>query len=258
MPEKRDIFTLRFFDDNKSISPTSFNAKELGQLIISFYEGIKELIDVRHPHIETKELNISLIDIENKSESLTFSNSGPQSINSALKEYGQFISEKKYADLPKLAYKSVKEIYRLTAKKNCNAELIESKGRLFIVTPNDRLIRQEKLLIKSDLLVYGVLIKLGGEKNRAWVDLYDGSKISFPITDQELVVLRSRLKEPVALSGTATWNTLSKKVVYFKLKEIINFQPSTVAEGFENIKKISSGWNNLTDKEIINILKDNS
>ena len=251
-----NFFTLRFFDDTKNINPFSFNGKELGELIISFHEGLKELIDVKYPEIDSETIQLSLVGIENKSESLLWQSSGEQQVQSALIEYGNAISKQTYTELPHSTYKSVKNIFTLTKNKNCNAELVERNNRLFVIKPSDTLIKQEKVLTKSDMLIYGVLNKIGGDKNRAWVELYDGSRISFPITDEQLVQLRNRLKEPVALKGKATWSVISKQVIYFKLIEVIDYNPDNIYEGFQNLRNLSTGWDSLkNDTDITNFLK---
>lgn len=259
MDENSHIFKLRFFDDNNTITPQSFNGKELGELIVSFYQGLKELIDVRYPEIDSNTINISVIGVENKSESLLWQTSGELQVNEALKEFANAVSGKRYADLPYSTYKTVKNIFSITKKKKCNAELIEKDNRLFIITPHDELIKQQNVLIKSDMLLYGILNKIGGDKPRAWVELYDGSRISFSITDEQLVQLRNRLKEPVAIKGKATWSIISKQVVYFKITEIIDYRPENIIEGFQNLSKLLKGWDSINDNsDIINFLKGKS
>ena len=252
-------FILRFFDEDKNISPESFSGKELGELIISFHEGLKELIDVRYPEIDSNTIKISLVGIEDKSESLLWKTSGEKQVTAALLEYGTAILKNTYTDLPHSTYKSVKNIFSITKRKKCNAELVEKNNRLFVVTPKDKLIKQENVLLKSDMLIYGVLNKLGGDKSRAWVELYDGSRISFPVTDEQLILLKVRLKEPVALKGKATWSAISKQVIYFKISEVIDYKPQTVVEGFDAISSIASGWDKFnSNTDIVNFLKGNA
>lgn len=242
MAAETNIFTLRFFDEDKTISPESFSAKELGQLIISFYEGLKTLIDVRYPDINSEQLQLSLVTIENQSQSLTWAASGYKEVAEALHDLGNAVTKNTYTDLPTPTYKAVRSIYGITKKKKCSAELVEKGKRLFVVSKDDQLIKQVNVLVKSDMVLYGILNKIGGDKNRAWVELYDDSRISFPISDEQLVVLRSKVKEAIAVQGTATWNTISKRVVYFKIKSVIDYTAGAVSEGFEEIRKLSSGW----------------
>lgn len=254
MAENNQTFNLRFFNEESTINPNSFNAKELGQLIISFYEGLKELLDVRYPEYNTEEFNLSLIQIENKSESLTWAYTSSKEVEDALLEYSNNITKKTYTDLPTPTYKSVRDIHNITKLKRCNAELVQKGNRLFIVTNEDSLIKQENTLIKSDLLIYGILNKIGGDINKAWVECYDGSRISFKITDEQLVKLRTKVKEPIALKGEAKWSAYSQKIVSFKLKEVIDYIPNTIQDGFDNLKKISTGWNDLSNDNIIKFL----
>lgn len=256
MSNNANIFTLRFFDNE--VTPHSFNAKELGELVIQFYDGIKDLIDNRFPSINADDVFISLISIKNESESLVFESKGTDEIELVLKDLGIAITKGNPTDLPAKTYKSVKRIHSIAKAKNCCAELVQKGERLFIVEPSNEFIEQQRVLIKSKLVLYGDLIQLRGKaaKNRAWVELYDGSKIAFSITDEQLFDLKDKIKEPVALRGEAKWNTISKKVVSFKLHEILDYSPKSVIKGFNDIYKASSKyWDKLSGKDIINHLK---
>lgn len=254
MSEGDNKFTLRFFDNE--ITPRSFSAKELGNFIISLYEGLIELIDVRYPQVNLPDVRLNLVDIENRSESLTFAYSDQPEIGEAIKYYGNAVKSETYTDLPEKTFKSIKAIHSIIKGKTCKAELVQHGERLFVVTPGHKFIDQKNVLIKNNLVLYGELNKIGGDKLRAWVDLYDGSKIAFAINNEQLVLLRPLVKEPICINGEAKWNMLTKKVVSFKLKEIIFYTPFQVKEGFDKIKEVASGWDRLnTDDSIVRFLK---
>jgi len=249
-----NIFKLRFYENE--VTPESFSAKELGELVISVYNGLKELIDTKYPTIDSKDVRISLVKIENQSESLSFGYSDQAEVLDAVEEFGLSIKEETYTDLPFKTYKAVKTIFDVSKKKKCKAELVSNNKTLFVVTPDNRLVEQEKVLVKSELVLYGELNKIGGDKTQAWVHLYDGSKIKFEINNDQLYKLREKTKEPIGIKGTAKWNTITKKVVSFKLKEVLEYTSGGVSQGFSDIKHISKGWDEInTNQGIINFLK---
>jgi hypothetical protein len=244
MSDDNNIITLRFFGNE--VTPNSFSAKELGLLIIAFHDGVKDLIDTHYPTIDSDDVRISLVEIENKSQSLKFAISERPEVHAAFVELGESIASATYTDLPQKTFNTVKQIHGVTKRKNCSVELVEKGEQRFLVNPGGILIEQKKVLIKSNMVLYGDLTQLRGNPAKAWVHLYDGSKISFTVNDAQLRILRdNKLNEPIGISGQATWNALSKKVVSFKLAEIIPYKPFNIDEGFSALKNLYTGWDDL-------------
>jgi hypothetical protein len=250
-----NIFQLRFFDND--VTPESFSAKELAQLIASFYDGVKALIEDRYPTVSPDEVRISLVGIENKSETLTFTTSEQQEVIDAIAYYGQKVHDNEATDLPQETFNSVKQIHGITKRKGCKAELIQKGKRLFVVAGGDEFIEQESVLIKSSIVLYGNLNQIRANKPKAWIELFDGNKVAFDITEDQIIHLRERFNETIGVRGEARWNTISKKVVSFKLKEVLDYASGNARKGFEEIRNVSAGyWETLnTDKDIRNFFK---
>ena len=226
-------------------------------LIEYVYDGLKALIEDKYPSVNADEVNISLIDIENTSEKLTFATSGQQEVEDAIRYFGEAVSNNEYTDLPTKAYRAVKLIFREAKGKGCSAELVQKGGRLFVVTPKDNLIEQENVLVRSSINLYGELNQVRANKPRAWLDLHDGSKVSFSLTADQVVQLRGSVKEFVGLRGEARWSTLSNKVVSFRLHDVLTYKPGNAKKGFDDLREISGGfWDSLhTNKDVTNFLK---
>src|SRR5438093_8455474 len=112
MPENKDIFVLRFYENG--ITPESFTMKELGQLLISLEDGIKSIIESKYPEAEAEEISLSLVGIENNSESLFIKTSKPEISNEAFLYWGHSIKEGTYINLPEKGFSAYRYILALT------------------------------------------------------------------------------------------------------------------------------------------------
>src|ERR1043165_1660386 len=101
MPKDKDIFVLRFYDNE--VTPESFTMKELGQLLISLEEGIKSIIESKYPEADADKISLSLVDVENKSESLYIRSSDMEYGNKAFLAWGRSVKEGTYNNLPEKA-----------------------------------------------------------------------------------------------------------------------------------------------------------
>lgn len=54
MKDNDHIFILRFYGNE--VTPKSFSAKELGQLLINIEEGIKSVVENKFPELTRKKL----------------------------------------------------------------------------------------------------------------------------------------------------------------------------------------------------------
>lgn len=253
MKNNNTIFILRFYDNE--VSPESFSAKELGQLLINIEESIKSIVESKFPEGDPEEVKISLIDIENKSESLKFAINGEKTTSDAFVYWGKSIKENTYTDLPDKAYCGFKYVYSLMEKKKCRSELIYKNEQIYDLSYDYKLVKQENVLVKSDLSIYGELIKIGGEHSKAWFELTDGQKIDFSITKEQAEELSPSIYKTIGLKGNAKWNVKTHHIVSFKLYDVLTYKPGNISKGLEKIRNISSGfWDNLNDNEINNYL----
>lgn len=257
MLQEDNIFVLRFYDNE--VTPESFSMKELGQLLISLEEGIKSIIESKYPEVEESDICLSLVDVENQSESLYIKSSKSPVGKEAFLYWGHSIQEETYTNLPEKAYNAYKFVYSLTKKKNCKTEFLHENKQVYSISAETLIVKQETVFVKTDSTLYGTINKIGGDKSKAWLDLNDGNRIDFEITKEQAAQLRERLYEPVALKGSVKWNIRTKDVLGFKLYDIVDYQPNKVSEAFSKLRKLSSGfWDKFSNDEEINkhLLRD--
>ena len=246
-----NIFSLRFFGDD--ITPESFSLKELANIISSFEDGINSIIDEKFPHIESEDINISLIEIENKSESLKFKMSNLPEVSQAVYLYGNSVNDNSYINLPDKAYNSLKIIHSAINKKSCRVELKHNEAVIFQISFDKELIKPESALIKSDGIVYGELVKIGGDKAQAWIKTDNENTIKFSLTKEQAKQFQGNLYSPIAIKGEKVTNINTDILVKFKLYEILNYKPFTSFDAIKKLQSITSGfWDTLNSNEEIN------
>ena len=254
-----NIFTLRFFGND--VNPNSFSLKELGVLLCSIEDGVKSIVEYNYPSEDTENVLLSLSTIKNESNSLGI-HTVNDITNTAIFDFAKSIKTDTYTNLPKKAYDSYKEIYQIVQKKNCQAELIYKGDVLYAVSPENKIIKTENVLIDIDATIYGTLIKLGSSssesaKSRVWVELLESKTISFQVTKEQAEELGVNIYKLIALKGKIKWNVLTKTTVGFKFFEQLNFKRGNASKGFEQLRNLTTGfWDTLkTDNEIQNYLK---
>lgn len=252
MKDNDHIFILRFYGNE--VTPESFSIKELGQLLINIEEGIKSVVESKFPESDPEEVKISLIDIENKSESLKFAING-ETTSDAFLYWGKSIKVNTYTDLPDKAYRGFKYLQSLVEKKKCRSELIHKNEQIYELSFDYELIKQENVLVKSDISIFGELIKIGGETSKAWFELTNGQKIDFGITKEQAEELSPNLYKTIGLKGNAKWNVKTQNIISFKLYDILTYKSGNILKGLEKIRNISSGfWDKFDNDDINNYL----
>lgn len=259
MDNGENIFTLRFWGDENEINPKSFSAKELGQIIVAFEESIRAIIDNSFPSVNQDDVKVCLIKIEDKSESLGFYIDDIPETNLALRVFSNSIQNNTYTSLPDKAYHGLKVIYSSVNNKNCNAELRHKSENLFTIYPNTELVKPELVNIESDGLIYGELLKIGGEKPRAWLRLDDGITFSFRLSREQVATLSPNMYKSIALKGRRKINTITDNIVGFKLYDIVEYKPYNTYNAIKELRGITNGfWDTLGDNGQINkYLRDN-
>jgi hypothetical protein len=247
-----NIFKLRFFEND--VTPESFTLREIGELFIHLEDAIKAIIDNDYPDVNIEDIKLSPVGIENKSESLFVStNDSPPETFNALESFGDKVKNNTYINLPEKAYKGFKYIYTLTEKKQCKAEVSHKEKEVFTISYSLPIIKPESVIIPVETVLYGEIIKLGGDKDRTWVELTNGNRISFNITREQVIELGHRMHQTVAFRGKAKWNPESNYVTAFTLYEILSYKSGNISKAFEELRKLSGEtWNDLKTNEDIN------
>jgi hypothetical protein len=251
MSSTNNIFKFRFYDNN--ITPESFSLKELGKLLINVEDSVKSIVDLQYPNINVENVKLSLINIENKSESLNIStlDSPKEAIDSFL-YWGESIQKESYVNLPDKAYEGYKFVHNIIEKKQCKAEITYIDKQLFDISYSTPFVKQEEALINIDTMIYGELIKIGGDHAKAWIQLTNGSNLNFQTSKEDAMKLSPNLYKMIGLKGQAKWNPKSNYISAFKLFDILEYKQGNVANAFKKLREITSGeWDKYNTSQAI-------
>ena len=251
-----NLFQLRFYGDN--ISPKSFSIKETGDLLIKIEDSIHAFIEEKYIHVEKSDIHLSLIEVQDKSNQYDIFIKENADVKSAIIDWGKSISDNSYVNLPKAAQSAIERIYSLTHLKNCQTEFKHKGVQLAYITPNDEFIKQEKILLDINCNIYGELVKIGDEKPKIWIKLFNDEIKSIDVTKEIVRQLSSKMYSPIAFSGKKRINILTNETISLKLLEIIEYNPYNASESFKDLKEISNGfWDKFnTQEEISTYLTD--
>lgn len=252
MENQSENITLRFHGNG--VTPESFSVKELVKLLSSFEEGLQALIDTRFPQIEADDVQISLIGVENRSNSLVFKSTGEAAIEAPLIDWGKSVQGDNYTDLPVKTLKALTDVHSAAQQKGCDAELVYKGDTLWVVTPDTVFENPDENFVWSNTVLYGELIKVGGRpKARVWVDTFDGSRVAFYVPPEVAAQLSGKLYNTIALKGQAKLNILTKRVSAFKFLQALEYTPGKISTAFSELRNLTSGyWDKFGSNEEIN------
>ncbi len=247
-----NIFKLRFFDNN--ITPESFSLKEIGELFIHLEDAIKSIVDNDFPNVNIEDIHLSPVSIENKSESILIStNNSPSETFDAIESFGEKVRSNTYINLPDKAYRGFKYIYSLAEKKQCKAEVTHKEKEVFTINYTLPIIKPESVLINVETVIYGELIKLGGDNPRAWIQLTNGNRISFSITAEQVIELGHKMRQTIAFRGKAKFNPEANFITWFTLYDVLAYKSGNISNAFTELRKLSGGsWNDIKTNDDIN------
>jgi hypothetical protein len=255
-----NTFLIKFYDSLNQTNPSSFTAKEIGDLLIYFEDAVKSIIDLRFPNSDIGQTQIYLSGVKNESNGIYLGIDNSKETQEATDILGRSINKGAYSDYGGAVYKLVSHVVNLSRVKNCNADFRKRNENLGTITPDFKIIKPESVIIKSPTTLYGTIEKVGREadgKPKVWLKLFNQRIIKFSVSIEDFNDLQKHIFSEVGLTGTASLNTVTLNYTSFKLSDILEYKAGNVYDAIKEIRGITSGyWDNFkTDKEITEHLK---
>lgn len=237
MSKKDSILKLRFV--GKGISPSSFTAKELGDLLIELQKGMSALVDSfgDSDWSENDQL-LSLIEIKDESNGLFFSSNYPKA-GQAYQQITKAANNKNLFHLPKESFGAIKLISKLTKNKKCNAEISynsRAEKEFAVITPDDNLITPEEVYLKEIKEFYGEITRIGGAEPRVRFKTFDGKTLNGDLSKDLARGIAGKLYQTVKIKAEVKWLHSSSEMV-IKVLTVEDFKIQKNYELFENLRK---------------------
>jgi hypothetical protein len=102
---------------------------------------------------------------------------------------------------------------------------------------------------RGETVIYGKIERVGGVRPQVRLRISDREVVSADITEEQSRELGSRMYSQSALRGQATWDAQDGTIVYFRVEEILHYQPAKVVSAFDDLRAAVGGAYDSLDVE---------
>jgi len=228
------ILQLRFIGDH--ISPGSFSAKELGNLLIDIQKSVSAIAGITEEADETG--LISLGEIKNESAGLDFY-SGQPSANDACIRLINAVDKKDFTELPRSSFEGIKHISKLAKEKKCDAELKNKTAKTSAIATlkeNDNLIFPEDVLLKDTKYFYGEITRVGGVDPRVQFKTFSGATHYADVSKELARQIANKLYQTVKMKAEVRWIASSGDYEDIKVIDVEEYKVQSNAGLFDELR----------------------
>jgi len=236
MINSKDDITIKL--TGEGISPEKVSAVDLAESIASFERALIPIIQKNEPNtsLDADSVIISLINISKGSVALAFHSDLP-SIKPAFTEISSAIATNDTGILPDASRESLKNIRKLTKKRNFNVEFCLGDSILAKITPLTKIVESENIYVEGETTLYGTIKRVGGEEPTVLIQLIDGNRLICKISKKLATKFGNLLYTQVGLIGIAKWNIADHSIEEFKITEITDYQKTPLPEAFSLLSR---------------------
>lgn len=225
----------------QGISPGAIRSKDIAQLIEAVEDMIASQVVADNPDIKKDQVVVGLSDIEKGSAGLLFASSLEELTSTATKEIATSIQTGDFYMLTSDSVNSLKVISAFTKSRECNAELYELNGTrnlLATITPETKIIEYEP--IKGETTIYGTVTRVGGvneQKPTIQFRTIEGYLVYCSSNKSNAKRAAQSLYQQVGLSGIASWDSKTFRVISFDIKEVSEYTSRPLSNSFNSISE---------------------
>ncbi|QPK64006.1 hypothetical protein IVG45_03240 [Methylomonas sp. LL1] len=242
-----DIIRIRL--KGKGISPGLIRSREIAEILESIedmviYETLKS-----QPTLSKDDIVVGIMEIEDKSIGLNFKTSLANIIIPILITTTQAINNNEFDSLTSNTLKSLQTISNFSRKHNCDAIFgIGNQLEIATITPSTEIPTPTYIEGLSEII--GKVIRVGGKKPKAMIELTDGSTIYCEVPEDVAKELGHQLYSLARFYGLAKWDSKTLELEEFKITSAEEFQSKDVNMIFKDLANIiGDQLNNITDVE---------
>lgn len=249
--EKQDIIqeaNLEIRLTGNGINPQSLKAREVAELIKSLEDALFYIVSAENKELNREEIYISLTEVKDESAGFGFSPNLKAVMVTGFLLIANAISSNDYNGLPIKSIKGLKEILKISKKKNCNTEFKLNREVRAVLHPSSTIEIPASAYISGYTTIYPYIKKIGGTNPTIAMRINANDPfIYIEASEEHAKKLGERLYSIVGLTGFAKWARDTKELVDFKIEKILDYKDST-SETFEILRnELGSYWNALED-----------
>jgi hypothetical protein len=234
------LFELRL--DGGGMHPDKVPLRELLEILSGVEDGLFALAKEQNPTLKMEEFYASLVGIVDASAGLKFASTLPLVALAAWQTLGLAIDTSTFVDLPPKALEGISRIVKVTQKLGADAKFYGSrKEPIAVIRSADPPDVWEKRFLQGETVLYGSLLRVGGDSPSVRLRLEDGSLITCQCKRNFAKILAHSLYDVVGIKGRAWWHPSSLKLVRFIAVEVLNFQDTDIVSAFDSLRDVVNG-----------------
>lgn len=248
--------TIKCIIEGSNISPELLSAKELAELITALEHTLVATAN-KHSKNRSKEFIISIVGINKGSLSLELKGNYVEETNEAIQAIGWAINKREFNRLTKDSVDGLKSIFNFLDKHKCKAKFcFSSEGEpTAFLDPTIELPDSKQYQISGETTIYGQLIRVGGVKPRATLRVAEGEDIFCDIKEHQVHQLASKLYQRVSLTGIASWDIDTYKILSFKVTDFEELEEVPIDKAIQDLAKTIGKYYEDVDDPIAYIQK---
>jgi len=248
------ILQLRFIGDH--ISPGSFSAKELGNLLIDIQKSVCSIAGISEDADETD--LISLNEIKNESAGLHFYSNQP-TINNACIRLINAVDKRDFTGLPRTSFQGIKHISKIAKEKKCDAELKNSTSRTSITATlkqEENLFFPEDVLLKDSKDFYGEITRVGGVEPRVQFKTFSGTTYHADVSKEMARQIANKLYQTVKMKAEVRWIASSKGYEEIKIVDVEDYKVQSNTGLFDELRESLGVYSDKHGPDLEGLIND--
>lgn len=236
MDNTEDIIQIKFTGNN--IKPDSVSIQDFVSVLAAFEKSLRAVVEHNNPNLDIEDDYISLIDIENRSLSLVLKLREDQLVvNESYKQFTKSLDSNQFDLLPIASVDELKKITTFNQRYQCKMQLGYGSNGNFVRMGEFKQYKPHKLKsFRDKKTIYGELIKIGGDKPKAYIQQYNGTVINGSLSKEMAVNYSGLLYKKVKAFGVVVVSGKTLTPVSFKVNEIAPFEPLSLQDSIDSIK----------------------
>lgn len=242
----------------ENMSPSSLNAKELGNLLIEFQESVLSIAR-KHQGKSLGDLDnsFSLKEVKNESAGYHFYSDHPKAYDAGNTIIGA-VNNKTLVGLPRESFVGIKMISKIARQHNCNAEISNNgnDNAVAVLTPEDKLITPEDVIIKDKKDFYGEITRVGGIEYKVRFKTFGGT-IHNAITSKMLAKKAAeKLYQTVKIKADVRYVASTYEIEEINIIDVEDFEVQSNTELFNDLRSSLGKYSNKYGSDLNEYIND--
>lgn len=247
MEDQDAIIEIRL--TGNGVNPQSLKAKEVAELLKGLEDSLFHIVSTANPDISRDEIYISLTDVKDESLGLAFMPNLKSITVAGFVALTTAISTGTLEQLPIKSIEGLRDLIKVGKRKNCNTEFKLNREVRAVWLPTASVEIPSSAYITGFTTIYPYIKRSGGTTPTVAMRIDANDPYIYVTTTEEFAKkLGERLYTTVGLTGTATWERVTRRLIDFKIEQILNYRETASVNTFDVLQNtLGSYWDAIED-----------